>query len=584
MLSEAMSRGAGRCRFGDFTLDPGLQRLTHHDRVVPLKPKAYDLLCLLLENRSRLVGKAELMDWLWPRQEVNEANLSQTVYELRQALGESARNPRLIVNVPRRGYRFDGGVDEEPDPAGNRTPRIFVVVPLTAIGGEPTLAELGLGIADSLITAIASNPQLVARPMSSVLRLWGDDEADGIDVARRLAADALVEGTLQGRGRNLRANVRIRSLPDGAVLWSDHIDGVHGEGFEFQDRAVTRLLDATPLKPAGGKPGHARATARSAPEVESLVLKGCYCWNRWTPSSWRQAIELFERAIALDPAHARAHAELGNAWAALGVFGAVPPREAFGRAREAVERALALDDALAAGHEAAGAVALFHDWDFTKAARAIDRAIELDPDSANARHLRALLLAITGRMRAAVAEMTRALRANPSSNIGNTDMGVIHYWARRFGDARDTLVETLAIEPRFGHARRHLAHVLMELGEADAALREIRQAIEDLGQLPGTSGDLANLLWRTDARDQAMDLIRSLEAAAEGGSLDPYHVALARLSQGPSETLFEWLGKALEYRSRDLIQLHVSPLGDPVRDDPRFITLMDRCGFARSPG
>lgn len=577
-----MSRGPARCRFGDFVLDPALQRLTRHDQVVPLKPKAYDLLCMLLENRSRLVGKAELMDWLWPRQEVNEANLSQTVYELRQALGESARNPCLIVNVPRRGYRFNGSVEEAPDTGSTRTPRIFVVVPLTAMGGEPTLAALGLGIADSVITAIAGNPQLVARPLSSVLRLCGDDGDDGMSVARRLDADAWVEGTLQVSGDNLRANVRIRSLPDGALLWSDHIDGVQGYGFEFQDRAVARLLDALPLKPAGGKPGNAKAPSRSAPEVESLVLKGRYCWHRWTPSSWRQAIELFERAIALDPGHARAHAELGNAWGALGVFGAVPPREAFGRAREAVERALALDEALAAGHEAAAAMALFHDWDFTKAARAIDRAIELDPDSANARHLRALLLAITGRMPAAMAEMARALRVDPSAKIGNTDMGVIHYWARRFDDARDILVETLAIEPHFGHARRHLAHVRMELGDADGALREIRQALDDLGQAPGTSGDLANLLWRAGAHEQAMELIASMEAAAEGGSLDPYHVALARLSQGPSDALFDWFGTAFAYRSRDLIQLHVSPLADPVRDDPRFAALMVRCGFPGS--
>lgn len=576
-----MNGRATRCQFGAFILDLGLQRLTRDGRVVPLKPKAYDLLCMLLENRARLVTRAELMDWLWPRQHVDEANLSQTVYELRRALGESARDPRYIVNVPRRGYRFRGGVVEESDSANSGAPRVFVAVPLTAIGNEPILGELGLGITDSVITAIGRNPQLVTRPLSSVLRLWGEQE-DGMNVARRLDGDALIEGTIQAQGGNVRANVRILSLGDGSVLWSDQIDGASAEGFAFQDRVVTRVLNSAPLNPAGSPSTDTHRPSRSAPEVESLILKGRYCWNRWTPTSWHQAIELFDRAIALDPGNARAHAECGNSWAALGVFGAVPPREAFERARDAVERALALDDALAASHETAGAVALFHDWDFTRAARAFDRAIELDPDSANARHLRALLLAVTGRMRAAVVEMSRALRADPSSMIANTDLGVIHYWARRFDDARDILSETLAIEPRFGHARRHLAHVFMELGDTDAAIREIHQALDDMGQTPGTSGDLANLLWRAGAREQATELVRSLEKAADDGSLDPYQAALARLSRGPSDALFVWLGKAIDYRSRDVIQLHISPLGDPVRDDPRFVALMDRCGFAGS--
>ena len=98
--------GAGDYCFGRFRLDRQRHRLLDGETSIHLKPKEWDLLCCLVEHRDRVLTKQELLDLIWPRQMVTEANLSQAVYAVRKALGESARQPRWIETVPRKGYRF----------------------------------------------------------------------------------------------------------------------------------------------------------------------------------------------------------------------------------------------------------------------------------------------------------------------------------------------------------------------------------------------------------------------------------------------------------------------------------------------
>jgi len=102
-------------RFGSFRLDPAKRILLRGQKSVPLMPKAFDTLLVLVQNRERMVGKDELMKALWPDSFVEEANLPQNVAVLRKALGDSPREHRYILTIPGRGYRFAAKVSEETD-------------------------------------------------------------------------------------------------------------------------------------------------------------------------------------------------------------------------------------------------------------------------------------------------------------------------------------------------------------------------------------------------------------------------------------------------------------------------------------
>ena len=557
-------------------LEARLQRLLRDGQIVPLKPKAYDLLCKLLAEPDRVLSKDELLDYLWPRQDVAEANLTQTIYELRLALGETARDASYIETVPRRGYRFKGSVSAVTESTSSPAFNSIAVLPFRALTSQPEMRDLGLGITDAVILSLSSAGCLVVRSLSAVLP-YADSAEDSLAIGRALDVDTVLEGTVQQFGDRVRMNARLLACSDSTDLWTGKLETSTKDLFAIQDQiarqaadAVTECLSDQVRAPQLESPG-------SRSEAHPLYLKARYCWQRWVPESSRQALQYLDAAVALDPNHAPSHAWRSAAWSTLAILGEVAPREASKEARQAAERAIDLDAELSEGHEMLGAVQLFLDWDLSGAAQSFDIAIELDPASANARHLRAISLALGGHDQAALAEMERALRADPSSVIANCDMGMIHYWGRRFEEARRWFETTLEQDPGFAHARSGLAFVLLELGDEDAAVREVRHAAENRGR--NAPGELAYVLGRAGHPEEARQLLNEQLMSSQDQLVDPYQRVLAHLGTEEFSETFEWLDRALEHRSRDLVLLGVSPIADPIRSSTRFKDFMQRAAL-----
>jgi DNA-binding winged helix-turn-helix (wHTH) protein/Flp pilus assembly protein TadD len=557
-----------RLQFGDYVLDPFLQRVTCAGAVVPLKPKTFDLLCLLLENRERVVSKEELLDWLWPRQVVSDANLSQAVYELRRALGDTARPAQLIRNVPRRGYRLAAAVRPADEAMDQRVPRSIAVLPFRSLGTTDEDAHLGLGVADAIITRLARAGEMVVRPVSAVARFVAP-ELDALAAGRRLEVDCVVEGTIQLAAGQMRATSRLLRVADGTCLWAEGLTLPAEQVFAMQDQIAAGVVAATLQHPAPTVASNRRKKTGNT-KVHHLYLKGRYCWHKWTPPAFFQAVEYLQQAIAIEPSHAKSHAFLAGAWSTLAIYGLLPPREAFSAARGAAMRATELAPAMSEGHEMLGAVQLFFDWDPAAAMRSLDRAIELNPDSCNARHLRALALAHGGRHAAALAEMQRALRADPLSLIAHTDLGYLHYWRRDFDAALAACEATLRLDAGFAHAHLLRAYVLAALGRTADACAAIDKSLDLGGRPPLLSGDRAYIRARAGDAAEARKIIAALQDAARHGYVDPFAVALGYLGLGEYDAFFAWLERAAENRSRDLILLEVLPVMDAVRAEPRL--------------
>ncbi len=563
-------------QFGNFVLEGRLQRLLRDGQIVALKPKAYDLLCVLLSEPDRVLSKSELLDYLWPRQDVGEANLTQTVYELRQALGESAREASWIETVPRRGYRFKGVVSQVKDSGSSSALRSIAVLPFRGLKTQHEMRDLGLGITDAVILSLSSASGLVVRSLSAVLP-YADSPLDSVAIGERLDVDAVLEGTVQQHDDRVRMSARLLSCSDQVDLWAGKVESSSKDLFAIQDQIARQAADAVTecLSDQGGEPGRELHGSRS--EAHPLYLKARYCWRRWVPEALRQALQYLDAGIALDPSHAPSHAWRSAAFSTLGILGEVTPSEAATHARKAAQRAIELDGGFSEGHEMLGAVQLFYDWDLSSAAQSFDVAIELNPASANARHLRAISLALGGHSQAALAEMERALRADPSSVIANCDMGMIHYWGRCFDEARRWFDATLEQDPGFAHARSGLAFTLLELGETDAAAQEIRRAAKDRGRV--APGELAYILGRTGHTKEASRVLAEQSAPGADEPIDPFQQVLANLGMENYEKAFEWLEQALEHRSRDLVLLGVSPIADPIRSSPRFKDFVQRASL-----
>jgi tetratricopeptide (TPR) repeat protein len=320
--------------------------------------------------------------------------------------------------------------------------------------------------------------------------------------------------------------------------------------------------------------------ASGVSEARRLVLMGREAWNRRTALDLRQALEYFEQAAVLAPAHAPAHAGMADCWSLLPGHGGAPPVEAAPRARRAAQRALELDGDLAEAHAALGLYLKEHEWDFAGAERELRRALELDRGHAPAHQWLAELLVTLGRPDEALASAIRAQELDPVSAIGSVQAAWVLHQAGRHDEAAERLAAALRLDPAFPGA-----HFL--LGRVQAQRRRFAEAIAASSKALHLAGDEALLVAslghiRAAAGDgaEARRLVGELLERARHRYVPPVAIALLHSALDEPDAAFEWLGRAYDRRDPLLPRhLHDPQLG-ALRADPRYAELLRRFGLA----
>ena len=382
--------------FGPFRLDVAERLLLRDGESIPLTPKVFDTLLLLIENRGQRLEKQELLRKLWPDTFVDEGNLSQNISILRKALGDNTDEYRYIETIPKRGYRFVAEVAESEAGRPSKTRRRMLVAAIVAAviaavaflwarnhsGGkdasgvrslavlplrplQPGVEEnlLGLGIADGIITRVSRIDSLRVRPTGAV-RKYLDHDGDPLETARELKVDAVLDGTFQRAGDRLRVSVNLLRAADAASVWAQTFDVPFTNCFEVQNEVSLQIV--TRLRLSVTAPERALLVGRdtSSAEAHEYYLKGMKVFSTrspWASSPNRlkgsgmepildSAIALFEKAIEIDSAYARARAQLAYAYAWMGLFEDTENPNWLERAEQQLRRAHELDPLLAEVH------------------------------------------------------------------------------------------------------------------------------------------------------------------------------------------------------------------------------------------
>lgn len=290
--------------FGPFELREGERLLRRGGSPIPLAPKAFDTLLLLVENSGRLVDRAQLLGSVWKDVHVEEAVVTRVISDLRRALRQTKQEV-WIETVPKFGYRFAAGVKIEgnaPEPVSATrrvnlawavVPAVLVaiailaypslrlesgevlqiaVLPFQVVGGAGQSDVIGLGLADSLITRLSSIQNLIVRPVSVVRRFTGQ-AVDSRRVGRDLRVDAVVEGTLQLVEGRARANVRLVRVSDGRAWWAGTVDAARGELLRVEDSLVEQIAANLAMRISPAERKSLRA-ARLSPPAHELYVKG----------------------------------------------------------------------------------------------------------------------------------------------------------------------------------------------------------------------------------------------------------------------------------------------------------------------
>jgi serine/threonine-protein kinase len=461
------------------------------------------------------------------------------------------------------------GEPAAPAPAAPPVERSIAVLPLTNLSGDTADQYLSAGIAEELTDLLAAVPGLRVAARHSAAAMAARRELDAREMANRLGVGHLLEGTVRRAGDSLRLGMSLVSAKSGLTLWSDSYTGSAGEILQLEDEIARRVAGSLQTS----RPPPARRTAVRAHDD---YRRGRYALNGYSEADLRQAIDLFERAIAADSGFAPAWSGLAAAWTLL-ADDYVPPSEAYPRAKAAALHALRLDSTLADAHAALGGVLLWHDWDFPAAGRALERAIALDPNASLAFYYYGHLLGAVGRLDSALAVAQRAALLDPMSGAMVENVG---YLLELRGEA--ARAAELCDPDRYAGSAREV----VVLCRARAYLAEGRaaDALLLLDRHPGVRADHAErtrfgayqALGRTA---EARAVLAALEARARTRYVKPEIVAQLHAALGEREAAFRWLRRARDAHAGGMIFLSTSRWWDPIRDDPRFRAMLERMGL-----
>jgi len=300
-------------------------------------------------------------------------------------------------------------------------------------------------------------------------------------------------------------------------------------------------------------------------------------WKQRTAEALTKAVDHFNLAIERDPEYAEAYAGLANCYVVMPMLSTVPTNDSYLKARQAAEKALALDDSVAEGHLAAAELKLYSDWNFAGAEIDFRRALELDPNDAQAHQWYAEFLSMMGRHQEAIAEIHTAQRLEPLSMIIHHQAGQIYQNARMYPEAFLEYRKTLMIQPGFGPTYAAMMLAFRRQGRYQECVEALRQANRYWDPGETSSQDLKRLADASTRGKQAY-----LRTALEFNKKHPstaYNAAFDYALLGEREQAFQQLQKSLEARELQIINLLNDPEFDSLKGDPRFQEIAKKIGL-----
>jgi serine/threonine protein kinase/tetratricopeptide (TPR) repeat protein len=398
-------------------------------------------------------------------------------------------------------------------------------------------------------------------------------------IASELGVKFVLEGSVRKHGADLRITAQLIDAGQDVSLWGDTYNGTMDQIFDIQETVAARIVKALKVRLTPDERRTLKRRGTEDTEAYQLYLKGRFFWNKRSADGLRTAIGYFEQAIEKDPHYALAWAGIADAYNLLSDAGGVSRSETYLKARAAVEMALGLDDQLAEAHASLASLLMLNEWDWKGAEKEFKAALALKTDYPTTYHWYAEYLSIQGRMQEALEQSSRAAELDPLSPAIIKDRGMLLYYARDYAGAIEYARKTLEMDPVFATAHRLLSLAYQAKGMFAEAQEENRKWGEMTGNELEAAIGLAQCRAAAGDRQGALALVESLnQEEFPGGNLFR-GVALVYASLGDIDQAFAHLEKAFERRAESLGTLKVDPKLDPLRDDPRFASLLKRVGL-----
>ncbi len=609
-----------------------------------LPAKEFETLLLLVENNGKALSKEKMMSTVWQDAFVEEGNLAKQVSKLRKIL--NANGEQFIETIPKHGYRFsadlrlveaeivspviaerriskrvtfaidNSAIDTLPTKTrhisagpliavaavvslvvimgvavwysgrgtGTTDPQIrsIAVLPFRSLDEQGDSGrELGMGLADALITKLGRQNQIVVRPTAAVVQFA--DYADSIETGRKLEVDAVLEGTIQESNGRLRVNARLVRTDTGRQIWTERFEEPANEIFALQDALSQKISQTVSFELSSAVPDALSGKGTGDPAAYERFLRGRFYQSQNTPAGLARSIELYEQAIALDPGFAEAHARIADANVMLFNLGILPADETIPRARTEIARALSINSELSEVHVSNAFIQFLLERNWTGAETSLRRAIDLNPNNADAFLRYGYFLNIVGRQEEALVKLTKARELDPLSPLVSVNIGLTHLFLRDHDVAIEHLERTAAENPDLTLAKWSLGTAYEAVGDEERAFAARIRALELEGG--GEFAARLNAVRQADGVEAANRfwLAESIEAKKSGeirstsqkqtGGLPAMTIAMRAATVKDRELTLYWIGRALEEADATVSRIRFLGKFDFLRSDPRYAAI-----------
>ena len=450
------------------------------------------------------------------------------------------------------------------------------VLPFANMSGSSEGEYLSDGIAEEIINTLVNHSDLRVTSRTSSFSFKGCQD-DVRSIGGKLGVGAVLEGSVKRSGERLRVTAQLVSTADGYHLWSERYDGDLRDVFGLQEESAASVAERLV-----GKTGVLDPPRAELPAIEAYdaFLRGRFHWNKHTLQDYRRAVEWLTRSVEIQPDYAPAFAGLAACYFWMGFIESLPPEDVYPKAKNAAQKALQLDPSLAEAHSHLASVNMIFDWEWESAERGFRKAIELDPQSSIARQAYCVFLVNVGRVWEGLEENAACLKVDPLWPKAHQDRGYLLLLSGQVAESAAQYERALQLDPASPLTQLGLGWPYLQMGEYDEALKVMRASVAQAGGGPLFRACLAAGLAYSSQKDEAIALLAELEAESTESYVPPVLLSWIHIALGDFDKAFLLLEKAFAERSAMLLSAPSFIYWDPVRDDPRFASLLDGMGLS----
>jgi TolB-like protein len=454
-------------------------------------------------------------------------------------------------------------------PSAAGADRSVAVLPFVDMSAGKDQEYFADGISEELLNLLAKVPQLRVIARTSSFSFKGK-EVDIAQIAQKLNVANVLEGSVRKSGDTLRITAQLIRASDSSHLWSQTYDRKMTDVFAVQDEIAAAVVEQLKITLLGSAP-KARVTD---PKAYALFLQARELSLQYSAAGFEQAIALYKQALAIDPSYAPAWDGVSFTYFGQMDLGVLTIEQGLPLGRDAVNKALEHDPSFAPSY---GHLALFEGLiarDYPAAARHLEQGLALDPTNLEVISVASAVARRLGRLDLAIALGEYMIARDPVNTDAYDALGLAYRYKGRLDDSIAAYRKLLSLVPDAGWERTALGNVLLQKGDAEAALVEFQKEPIEVFRLSGLTAAYQALGRKAESDAALAELMKKY------ADTKPFVLAAVLAGRGDVDGAFEMLDKADRQHDIDLGALAVYPTFAPMHKDPRWLPLLRRLGLA----